>query len=296
MRTAVALALLLLAGCAGPAEPPAPVPAETPEPSRPQEYALTLRVSEETPDGPPLAGVEVEAYPLDRAGQPLPGAAVGRTSGADGTVRFAFREPARLAVRASAAGWTREGAIVEVGPEVTSSGVLVSDRDAFLPLYRSSLVLAASSSLMTSTVEPDPDGPLRSPATLADLALPDAARAGYLARLSGADVAVRWDETPTQRADLAAGLAWDGEVWFQGEPSGFSPVPGTREATWSGELGAQGERLSAAAILHTAAVGDVPLAFEATLRFSGFEPAGLPAPCHSMAACFPLPLPPLPPA
>jgi hypothetical protein len=278
MRAALAVALLLLAGCAGHPAPVVSPATEAPAPS--PGYTLTVRVSEEAPDGPPLAGVEVVAYPLDAAGQP--GLGVGRATASDGAVRFAFPEPTRLALRASAPGWTREGGVVSVGSMVTSEGLLVSDRDAFLPLYRSSLRLTAASALMTATT-------LDASPALADLALPNA---GYLARLSGADVAVRWDETPTQRADLAAGLAWDGQVVAHGDPSGLAAAPGGREATWSGDASPAGTRLSAAAVLNSAAVGDVPLSFEVTLRFSGREPAGLPRPCHSSEAC--VPLPPLP--
>jgi hypothetical protein len=280
-RLALAFVLLFLAGCTHPT--PSAAPASSTPPVPPPAFLMALRVSEETPDGPPLAGVEVVAYPLDASGQATVG--VARATDADGVVRYSFREPTRLAVRAAAPGWTREGAIVEVGPAVGASGALASDRDVFLPLYRTSLRLSASSSLTTSTA-------LDARPALADLPLP----AGYLARLSGAEVTVRWDESPTQRADLAAGLAWDGEVRAQGEPSGLTAPTGTRQATWSGAARPEGERLSAAAILHSAAVGDMPLAFEATLRFTGQEPAGLPKTCHSADACTPLPLPPLPAA
>lgn len=278
MRAAFAVALLLFAGCLddpGPT-PPTPTPATASPP--PPSYALTVRVSEETPDGPPLAGVEVVAYLLDAAGQP--GAGVGRATAGDGTARFTFPEPARVAVRASVPGWTREGGVVSVGSMVTSEDLAASDGDAFLPLYHATLSYQPWTAVMTSTA-------LDTTAALADLPLPPA----YMERLSGADVTVRWDETPTQRADLAAGLAWDGQVVAQGEPSGFAAAPGGRQATWSGDVSPSGARLSAAAILNTAAVGDVPLTFEATLRFSGQEPAGLPKPCHSTAACSPLPLP-----
>jgi hypothetical protein len=282
VAAALALAVLLLAGCAEPDAPdsPPPIPS-TPPPAQP-EYTLTLRVSEEAPDGPPLAGAEVEAYPMDAAGKPGPG--VGRVTAADGTVRFSFREPTALALRAWLPGWTREGALVAVGPDVSSGDALVSERDLFLPLYRAELAVAASSALATSTA-------FDSAPALADLPVPRA----YLDRLAGADVAVRWDETPTRRADLAAGLAWDGRVAVQGEPSGLAPAPGAREATWSGDLAPAGGRLSAAAVLNSAAVGDVPLAFEVALRFAGREPEGLLAPCHCGPAGPAPPLPPLPP-
>jgi hypothetical protein len=289
MRAALALAVLLLAGCAAPSHPSASL-SPSPPSAPPPEYTLNLRVSQERPDGPPIAGAEVVAFPMDAGGQL--GTGMARAADGDGVVRYSFPQPTRLAVRASATGWTHEGAILEIGPTLSSSGAVVSDRDAFLPLYRPSLAFATSLSLSTAFVVPD-NGSFQMPLATVTLPFPEGVQAAYLSRLSAAEVTLRWDDTPTSRADLAAGLAWDGALWTQGEASG--PGLGPREARFDGPLPADrpadlaNARFQAAAVLHTASVGDVPLAFEVTLRFSGQEPPGLPKACHSSEACLPLP-------
>jgi hypothetical protein len=269
-----------------------------------QDYDLTVRVSEERPDGPSMKGVEVQAFVLDEAGRPGP--TIPRSTDTQGFARFTFEDPARIAVRATAPGWTREGVILNVGDRLTADdpAVVLSERDLFLPLYHGELRLSAATSLMTSTVEPQLDGSVEAPVAAADLAFPDGLAGAYLSRLSAADVRVRWEDTASSRADLAAALAWDGQAWAQGDASGPGLLPGPREATYSGKLPADGRpddltvaHLQAAAVLASAAVGDVPLAFEVRLSFAGLEPPGLPVACHAMAtsttACLPA-LPPLP--
>jgi len=286
VRPGAALLLVLaLAGCAA-----SSTPQPTSSPSGPTQvaapaphYGLALRVSQERADGPAMPHLVVETFLLDEAGRPTAGP-YGVTD-ADGIARWSFPFPVRLAVRAAAPGWTREGGTLDVGPTVTSPDLVVSERDAFLVLYRSELHLAAAGDLMTSTIAPAADGSIASPLATGDLAVPDGAQSGYLARLSAADVRVRWQDTPTTRADLAAGLAWDGHLRVAGGSVGPSVLPGPREAAFTGKVPAdrpsdlQHARLQAAAVVRSAAVGDVPLSFEATLQFGGVEPAGLPPPC-----------------
>jgi hypothetical protein len=119
--------------------------------------------------------------------------------------------------------------------------------------------------------------------------------------MAAADVRVKWEDTPSSRAHLAAALAWDGQVWVRGDAPSPGLLPGPREAAFSGDLPAEGRpadvgsaKLQAAAVLQSAAVGDVPLSFEVHLRMVGLQPPGLPVPCHSTEACVLPPLPPLP--
>ncbi|MEA3136229.1 MAG: hypothetical protein QOC71_510, partial [Thermoplasmata archaeon] len=197
------LLLLLLAGGGAPSDP-APAPATTAPSPVDQDYDLTVRVSEERPDGPSMKGVEVQAFVLDEAGRPGP--TIPRSTDTQGFARFTFEDPARVAVRATAPGWTREGVILNVGDRLTADdpAVVLSERDLFLPLYHGELRLSAATSLMTSTVEPQLDGSVEAPVAAADLAFPDGLAGAYLSRLSAADVRVRWEDTASSRADLAA--------------------------------------------------------------------------------------------
>jgi hypothetical protein len=295
------LLALSLAGCGSPE--PAP-PATEPQqiaPAAPvaRGHALTVRVGQERADGPAMAGVEVQAFVLDAAG--APGLALPRSTDSQGAARFTFEEPVRVAIRATEPGWTREGVVLNVGEQVAFDQVpsspgahtaSLSERDLFLPLFRADLRLAAAASLMTATVQPGADGALRSPVATADLVLPEGLAAAYLARIASADVQVRWEDTASSRAHLSAALAWDGDVWVRGEAPAPGLAPGQREASFTGDLPAEGRphdlgvaRLQAAAVLESAAVGDVPLAFAVQLRLTGREPPGLPSPCHAMTAC-----------
>jgi hypothetical protein len=293
MRAALlALTFLLLAGCGA----PPPVPAPTPSAVAAPHYDLTVRVSQERPDGPAMPGVGLQSFLLDDNGGMTPGPP-GSTD-ARGAVHWSFPAPVRLALRADASGWTREGGVVDVGPQVRSSDLLVSDRDVFVSLYHLQLHLTAAGDLMTQTVQPAADGSLQAPPpATADLALPDGLQAAYLSRLTAADIWVRWDDTATDRADVAAGLAWDGATWVAGPAAGPGLLPGPREAAFTGAVPEDrptdlaGAHLQAAAVLHSAVVGHVPLAFEVTLHMAGHEPPGLPPTCGHAARCVPLPLP-----
>jgi hypothetical protein len=301
----LALALVaLLSGCVDPTFPLAwdrerATPAPTPPAVVPPRYDLNVVVTRETPDGAPLAGAEVVAYVLGADGQPTGVGLPGSTTAA-GVARFGFSSPTAVAVRAFVPGWTVEGVKAEVGAQLVADGAAVSGRDLFLPLYRAALPFTASLHLSTATVVPgDEPGTFRMPLATAPLDLPADAKSAYLARLSAADVTLRWEDTPTSRADLSAGLAWDQRLWVAGDGSGVVGL-GPRSAGYSGELPADGRpadpagaRLSAAAVLESAVVGDVPIAWEVTLRFAGRAPPGLPAPCHSAGSVCPG-LPPLP--
>jgi hypothetical protein len=304
---ALPLLALVLAGCGSPDAAPEPTPVAPIVAAR-QTHDLTVRVSQQTADGPAMTGVEVQAFVLDAAG--TPGPALPRSTDTQGFARFTFEEPVRIAVRATAPGWTREGVVLQVGDRIAFDQVpeapgfhtaTLSERDLFLPLLRSELRLAAQTSLMTSTVVPGSDGSVQAPLTAVDLVLPEGLAPAYLARIAAADVRVRWEDTASARAHLSAALAWDGVLWVRGEAPGPGLLPGPREASFSGALPAEGRpddlaaaRLQAAAVLESAAVGDVPLSFEVRLRLVGLEPPGLPAACHAMAACPQLPeLPPV---
>src|SRR5688572_24248167 len=117
MRFLAAVVLLaLLAGCTDPpsSPPTTPAPAVAPAPA----YDVAVLVTQETPDGAPLVGAEVVAYHLDPSGETLTGVAVPASTNGQGVARFSFREPVRLAVRATMPGWTQEGTTVAVGEQV----------------------------------------------------------------------------------------------------------------------------------------------------------------------------------
>lgn len=306
MRILLAVALLVLAGCGSPAEPPVAPVTQTPPPSQERDHELTVRIAQERADGPAMAGVEVQAFVLDDAG--VPGPAIPRSTDTQGFARFTFEDPVRIAVRATAPGWTREGVILQVGDGVAFDQVplapglhvaTLSERDLFLPLFRTALDLQAATAVVTATVQLAPDGSLRSPVATADLHLPEGLEEAYLARVAAADVALRWEDTVSSRAHLAAALAWDGVLWVRGEAPAPGIVPGPRQASFTGDLPDEGRpddldaaTLQAAAVLESAAVGDVPLSFDVRLRMVGLEPPGLPAACHSTAGCLVPPLPP----
>lgn len=293
MRLLLAVTLLALAGCASPG--PAPVPSQAPPAPVPDaDYPLTVLVRQETADGAAVVGAEVQAFVLDAAGKP--GAAIPRSTDALGAARFSFEAPVRIAVRSTAPGWTVEGFVLDVGEQVIPVGrpAVVSERDLFLPLYHADVSLAAATSLVTDAVRPTANGSVEPPLATAELAFPEGLADAYLSRLVGADVRVRWEDTVSSRAHLAAGLAWDGALWVRGEAGAPGLVPGPREATFSGAIPMEerpaapaGLRLQAAAVLESAAVGDVPLAFEVHLAFAGSQPPGLPKACHSALVCLP---------
>lgn len=304
---ALLLVVPLLAGCFDPTFPlawerdratPTPTPTQALAPLR---YDLNVVVTRETADGAPLAGAEVVAYILGADGLPTGVGLPGATTAA-GVARFSFSQPTAVAVRAFLPGWTTEGAKADVGAQLLADGAAVSGRDLFLPLYRAALPFTATLQLSTATVVPgDEPGTFRMPIATHPLDLPADAHAAYLARLTAAEVTLRWEDTPTSRADLAAGLAWGDGLWVAGEGSGLAGL-GPRSAGYAGTLPADGRpadlaaaRLSAAAVLESAVVGDVPIAWEVTLRFAGRVPDGLPEACHSADSTACPVLPPLPP-
>ena len=297
--------VLLLAGCGEPPVTSQPVPPAVPADV---DFPLTVRVSQETADGLPIAGVEVQAFVLAEQGQPtlLVPRMVPASTDRQGVARFVFEEPSLVAIRATAPGWTREGQVVRVeeavtahGPHQGAGGPVVSERDLFLPLYHADLRLVASTAMMTAIAQPAGNASQQSPMATADLAFLEGLAAPYLARLTAADVRLRWEDTASSRAHVSAALAWDGAPWVQGDAPAPALLPGPREATFSGALPEDGRpddlssaTLQAAAVLQTAAVGDVPLAFEVRLVFTGIEPPGLPATCHATMCLVP-PLPPV---
>jgi hypothetical protein len=256
---------------------------------------LSVRVSQQTADGPALPGAEVDVATLASDGSVL-GQPVVRFTDAAGFVHLSYREPVALALQAVAkqkADWTREGTRVQVGTAIIPErALLVSDRDLFLPLYRSHLDFAANTTWSTVVAQPDAGGMIDPAHTEADLGFPDGLQVAYLSRLVAARVELHWDDTATAHANLAAGLSWSGNLWVQGDEASPGLVPGARSALYQGDLPVAGRpvdlaatRLQAAALTHSAVVGDMPLGFTATLLFGGQSPAELPAPCSHALLC-----------
>lgn len=295
------LAVVLMAGCAAPdAVPPEPEPSPAPAVSAPT-YTLAIRVSEERPTGPAVGGAHVHVGLLDGEGS-LQGSPALHVADADGWVRLTWRQPVHVVVQAVApdkTAWTVEGAAVAVQDAVRAEGLVVSERDLFLPLYRSTLRFEAQQTWSTVTATPGDAGHLDAVHGTVPLAFPDGLQAAYLQRLKAARVVVSWEETPTARADLAAGLGWNGNVWVEGEPSGQGLVPGPRSAEFAGELPREGRPADLAAALlqatastRTAVVGDLLVAYDVELVFGDVRPMQLPDPrCHARGNVCSLPWP-----
>ena len=281
MRLLVAsltLLMVLAAGCGGPSGAPDPTP-PSPVQQEAKKYEATVVVTQETPSGKPLQAT-VMAVPLREDG--TLGAMETRGTDTQGAVRFTFSEPTTLLVRAHAPkGWTTEGARIHIDDNVAAAGLTVSDRDVFLPLYRDSLAFAVQHSW--STVVADQG---MAAMTVAPLDFPEGLQQAYLSRLSDAKVAVTWTDSPQGRAaTIAAGLAWDGAAWVEGEQTSAVGA-GQRTATWDGDLPAERPadldtvHLQAAILTRSAVVGDVLFGVETTLTFGGKVPSEMPAdPC-----------------
>lgn len=284
MRRALSLlALLLVAGCSGPADRH-PAPVEAPAEPAPT-YPVTFVVTEETATGAPLPA-KVQVIPVLAGGGHGPIQVAGTDT--QGAARFTFLQPTIVLVRAIGPdGWTQEGARVEVEDRVIAHGALASERDVFLPLFRSSLTAVAGHTWSNAAGDLRPDGTVDPAEAFVPLTLPEGLQAAYLQRLSHARVTVRWtDSTEGRVATLSAGLAWDGAVWVEGDEASVSPS-GQREASWGGDLPAERPAdlewgtLQAALLTRTAIVGDVLFEVETTLEFGGRVPEGMPADdCH----------------
>ncbi len=283
------LSALLMSGCASISAPsPATEPAVAPP--APPSYEVTIRVMQEAADGAPLPAAEVIAVRADQVPTEPARVPAGRMADFGGAVRFLYSEPTDIVVQVlppsfEGKAWTREGARIHVGDEVTSDGgLIVSEREVFIPLYRTSLRFEGNATLMQGLPDLGPDGSFQARLATAPLAFPDGARrAPYLSRLDAAVVHVRWDEAAGEFAELAAGLAWGATLWAEGEPTQFSPVPGPREATFEGKLPADGRPvdetpLEAAAVTRMPIVGDAGLSFDVTLKFLGQAPPEFPPP------------------
>lgn len=290
MLLAVALVALTLAGCSAPkhATPVEPSPTVVAAPR----YEATIVVTQETPGGKPLQAI-VQGYPLLASG----GIGNGLAQGTDtqGAARFSFREPTTLLVRVvGPKGWTMEGATVHIGTAVAAEGVLVSDHDVFVPLFRDRLDVATQHAWSTAIAQPSGDGSREPARTYAGLALPEGLELVYLQRLSGAALQASWmDDADGHAATLAVGLAWDGRPWVDGAESAPTEV-GPHRAVWDGDLPADrpadlaDAHLQAMLSTTTAIVGDVLVDIEGTLSFGGIAPAGLPpatCPGHLLAPC-----------
>lgn len=277
--------VVIAAGVAGCNEPaPMPQPSFTPAPPPPL-YEVRFVVTQETPDGAPLPG-EVAVVPILESGALGPMQVQGTNAG--GVARFVFQWPTTLLVRASAPGdWTKEGGRVHVDQAVAAAGLLVSDRDVFLPLFRSTLPIATTVAWSTTTAQPMGLG--TSPATtFQPLAFPEGLQAAYLARLADATIVVTWmDSMQGHVATLSTGLAWNGQVWTEG-PEASAAATGSRTAAWDGDLPRDGwpadleaAQLQVALLTRTAIVGDVLFAVSGALQFGGHAPAELPSDdCH----------------
>lgn len=291
MRFAL-LALLLLAvvacaGCDGPSRPDQVPQAETPTPTVPAiEYTATIVVTQETESGAPM-GAEVQGIPLLADG--TFGIKQSKRTDAQGAARFRFDRPTTLFVRAvGPEGWTTEGARVHIDAAVAAEGVTVSDRDVFLPLFRSSLVFTGQQALSTAVAQPRADGGMDPAMAFQSLAFPEGLQSPYLARLASANVVASWmDDLDGRAVNASVGLAWGDAVWVEGDGAPVTQV-GTRFASWDGLLPATGRpadlasaTLQTALLTRTAVVGDVLVDLETTLHFGGWVPPGMPPDnCH----------------
>lgn len=285
MRLVLACVILLfVAGCTDPA-PSNPLPHEgEPAPVQPS-YDAVVVVTQETPDGPGLKA-QVIGVPLLPDG--TLGAALIRNTDADGKVRFSFPTATTLLVRATGAqGWTQEGARIHIASQaVAAEGLTATLGHVYLPLYRSTLQSTLTHAWTNALASPGMVPDVEPATTFAPIALPDGLADAYLARLTGGAVAAHWTDSLDGRvATVAAGLAWDGAVWVQGEPS---PATGTgeRSAQWAGALAPSdvpqdADDLQAALLTHTAVVGTVSFSITTTLTFGGRTPPELgDDPCH----------------
>jgi hypothetical protein len=284
----VVFAALAFAGCGAPSHPaPMPEASETPTPTvPPTQYSATIVVTREIPSGEPVR-TQVTGIPLLADGSL--GIPLARGTDAQGAARFLFDRPTTLLVRATGPeGWTTEGARVHIDAAVAAEGLTVSDRDVFLPLYRSELAFAAEQTLSTAVAQPRPDGGVEPTLAFHALAFPEGLQAAYLARLSSANVQATWvDDADGRALNASVGLAWGDAVWVEGAGAPLTQV-GPRSASWEGALpGAgrpsdlSGATLQTVLLTRTAVVGEVLVDVQATLGFGGRLPAGLPVDdCH----------------
>lgn len=301
-RLALSLVLLvaLLAGCNDPAPVPEPTPA-APPPALPH-YAFQVVVTEERPDGPRLPA-EVHATRLDQGRLAAP---ILRSTDGSGVARFVLFEPGTYLVRVlGPTGWTQEGARIlldETGLQLEGTeGLVVSDGDLFVPLYRSSLDFVGQQTWSTTLASVGSDGSVAPAFMGLPLPLPEGLEAAYRSRLTQGQVTVRWSDSVDGLApSLAAGLVVGDALVAEGEPVPASFVPGEREAAWAGDdleaVRASAEPVLAAAVTRSAVLGMVLLDFQATLEFGGQVPPELPPlNCHLRYGVCGVPLPPLPP-
>lgn len=281
------LAVVAFAGCNGPDRAPVVQPAETATPTVPAtEYTATIVVTKETASGEPVR-TQVQGVPLLADG--TLGKLEVKGTDAQGAARFRFDGPTTLLVRAVGPdGWTDEGAKVHIDAAVAAEGVTVSDRDVFLPLYRTELTFLGQQALSTAIAQPRADGGVDPAASFQSLAFPDGLQEAYLARLSSARVQASWVDDEDGRAiNASVGLAWSDTVWVEG-PGAPATQVGTRSASWDGDLPTAGRpsdlataSLQTVLLTRTAVLGDILADVEATLGFGGRVPAGMPADdCH----------------
>lgn len=301
--TPAAIALLLLAtvlaGCGGPSDATT-TSTSTSTFTPPPTYPVTIRVVAETMDGPPIEMAEVYLVEADStaANDPslLPPSLF---ADKNGEVRTVLREPDTLFVQAfgpvDGTGWTREGLRLEVGENVTTEGGegswTIVNRTLVLPLMKSSRAFQVNGSWTTAHAEPNPPGNA-TPAAVSfpvSLGLEPGLERAYLDRATRVELELRWCNSATSFADLAAGVAWGpAGVPMRGDDQLQTPGIGCWTEGYDGPLPA-GDRtleLSVLALTHKAVVGDVSLEFKGKLRFTGVVPEGLAKPpCYPMAPC-----------
>jgi hypothetical protein len=295
---AVLLALaILLAGCGAPADDAATTSSSTTTRPPPPRYPLTVRVVQETVDGPPIAQADVWIVDANSSaiGDPasLPPSILTDAAGEAHTV---YRSPATVLLQVfgpgDGKGWTREGLRVEVGANVTApAGWTVENRTLVVPLLRSAFTVQRNASWSTAHATPNPPGNA-TPASLAvplSLGLSPALEEAYVARISYVRLTLDWCNTATAYADLAAGLAWGNTTaGVVGEDAVEAPGPFCRSTLYSGPppAGDRSKGLHVVAVTNRAVVGDIKLAFTAELQFSGVVPEGLAKPpCYPMLPC-----------
>lgn len=300
-RTSLFLAFLLcanllLAGCAGSQPEPTSTSATTTTTSPPAPvYELVVRIVEETANGKPIPEAEVYVVGANsEAGKDPSQLPASLATDENGEVRIRSREPTTLWVQAfgpgQGRGWTREGATVHVGPNVTAeASMVVEGRTLILPLLRSMLEFTVQGSWSTARASPNPPGNA-TPATVA-FAVPlnqDATLAqAYWERLTEAQVVMNWTQAAGY-ADLVAGIAWGNGTPVLGSDDVQLPGPCNCDESYGGPAPA-GDRstgLHVVAATNRALVGDVTLTFTGTLTFDGRVPEGLAKPaCYPMLTC-----------
>jgi len=269
------LALLLLAGCAGPdfrvppdADATADIlPAEGEAPAEP--FTLAVQVRREHAGGEPVTGVGVVVFGTSED------AAVeyARTDAAgNAALRFFVGGTASVAVGGADGLTTEEALDVALGPPGETRVLEVF-------LYDQERTLAVGGSFPLALGLP---GQPAAADVAVDLAADPAVEAAYLDRLVGLDVTLAWTNSPTASGDLHAAVrSGDGAVQRTGGDERQLPADGAHEEElhlgeqdaralgWAAQ--ASGLHLRAASRGPVVAVDALAFTFEGTATFRGSD-------------------------